>query len=140
MNTTDISEEAKQALANVAQRKAGDRLLRDGCRTSAAMQRRVLALAAEMNLPPADCKADAQARHGQINRQLLQQAQCQPRLADVRRPERAAAHEQWADEKSRGTTVQEERSEIIRLLLALPPDKQKLAFKLIREMGGNASA
>jgi hypothetical protein len=54
MNTTDISEEAKQALANVAQRKARGRLLRDGCCTDAAMKRRVLALAAERSLPPAD--------------------------------------------------------------------------------------
>ena len=54
MSTTDISEEAKQALANVAQRKASNRLLRDGCGTDAAMKRRVLALAAERNLPPAD--------------------------------------------------------------------------------------
>ena len=50
----EISEEAKQALANVAQRKAQDRLVRDGCRTDAAMRRRLLALAAERNLPPAE--------------------------------------------------------------------------------------
>src|SRR5882762_6687563 len=51
---TDISEEAKQALANVAQVKARARLVRDGCHTDAAMQRRVLLLAAERNLPPAE--------------------------------------------------------------------------------------
>ena len=47
---------------------------------------------------------------------------------------------QWADQKNRGMTVQEQRSEIIRLLLALPPETQKLAFRLIRELGGSASA
>jgi hypothetical protein len=52
--STDISEEAKQALADVALRKAQDRLVRDGCRTDAAMRRRLLALAAERNLPPAE--------------------------------------------------------------------------------------
>jgi hypothetical protein len=47
---------------------------------------------------------------------------------------------QWSNEKNRGTTVQEQRSEIIRLMLALPPATQRLAFRLIRELGGNASA
>jgi hypothetical protein len=36
MNTTEISDEAKQALANLAQRKASDRLRRDGCRDETA--------------------------------------------------------------------------------------------------------
>jgi hypothetical protein len=47
---------------------------------------------------------------------------------------------QWADEKNRATTVQEQRCEIIKLMLALPPATQRLAFKLIRELGGSASA
>jgi hypothetical protein len=47
---------------------------------------------------------------------------------------------QWADEKNRATTVQEQRCEIIQLMLALPPATQRLAFKLIRELGGSASA
>jgi hypothetical protein len=52
--STDISEEAKQSLANLAAVKARARLVRDGCRTDAAMRRRLLALATERNLPPAE--------------------------------------------------------------------------------------
>jgi hypothetical protein len=37
-------------------------------------------------------------------------------------------------------TADEQRAEISRLLLALPPITQKLAIKLIRQLGGNASA
>jgi hypothetical protein len=51
---TDISEEAKQAIANGRLVRARQRLVRDGCRTDAAMRRRPLALAAERNLPPAE--------------------------------------------------------------------------------------
>jgi hypothetical protein len=50
----EISEEAKRALADNARRKAIDRLERDGAHSNAAVQRRVLALAAERNIPPAD--------------------------------------------------------------------------------------
>jgi hypothetical protein len=50
----EISQEAKQALADNARRKAIDRLERDGAHSNAAVQRRVLALAAERNIPPAD--------------------------------------------------------------------------------------
>jgi hypothetical protein len=50
----EISEEAKRALANRAQVEARMRLVRDGCHTDAAMQRRVLLLAAERNFPSAE--------------------------------------------------------------------------------------
>src|SRR5277367_422510 len=50
----EISEEAKRALADNARRKAIDRLERDGAHSNAAVQRRVLALAAERNIPPAE--------------------------------------------------------------------------------------
>src|SRR5579859_6488750 len=49
----EISEQAKKALADNARRKAFDRLERDGAHTTAALQRRVRALAAERNIPPA---------------------------------------------------------------------------------------
>lgn len=51
---TDISEEAKQALANRQLVIAQGRLRKDGCSSDAAMRRRVLLLAAERNLPPAE--------------------------------------------------------------------------------------
>jgi hypothetical protein len=51
---SDISEQAKRAIANGAQRRAADRLDRDGRRSPDAVRRRVLALAVERNLQPAD--------------------------------------------------------------------------------------
>jgi hypothetical protein len=50
----DISEEAKEALANAQLIRARKRLVRDGCQTDAAMRRRLLVLATERNLPPAE--------------------------------------------------------------------------------------
>jgi hypothetical protein len=47
----DISEEAKQALANRQLVIARGRLRNDGCSSDAAFHRRVLLLAAERNLP-----------------------------------------------------------------------------------------
>jgi hypothetical protein len=141
MNTTEISEEAKQALANVAQRKAGDRLRRDGCSTDAAMQRRVLSLAAERNLPPADY---AKLMHKRVAGKSIHEFCSNHDVSldwlmygDLKGLQRM---KQWADEKNRATTVQEQRCEIIQLMLALPPATQRLAFKLIRELGGSASA
>ena len=50
----EISEEAKRALADLPRRKALARLERDGAQSTAAVQRRVRALAQERNIPPAD--------------------------------------------------------------------------------------
>ncbi len=47
----EISDKAKQALADLARRKAFDRLDRDGAHSTAALQRRVRALAHERNRP-----------------------------------------------------------------------------------------
>jgi hypothetical protein len=52
--TKEISEEAKRALADLPRRRAFDRLERDGAHSTAALQRRVRALAHERNIPPAD--------------------------------------------------------------------------------------
>jgi hypothetical protein len=52
--TNEISEEAKRAIAENRRRKAFDRLERDGAHSTAALQRRVRALAQERNIPPAD--------------------------------------------------------------------------------------
>jgi hypothetical protein len=51
---SDISQEAKAALANVARQMATDRLRRDGAYLMNAVRRRVRAFAQERNLPPAD--------------------------------------------------------------------------------------
>ena len=50
----DISQEAKQALADNSRRKAIARLERDGAHSAAAFQRRVRSLAAERSILPAD--------------------------------------------------------------------------------------
>lgn len=50
----NISEEAKEALANASLIKARKRLVRDGCHTDAAMRRRLMVLVTERNLPPAE--------------------------------------------------------------------------------------
>jgi hypothetical protein len=60
----EISEEAKQALADLPRRKALQRLERDGATSRPAMQRRVLALAAERSIPPADY---AKLMHKRVN-------------------------------------------------------------------------
>jgi hypothetical protein len=52
--SNEISEEAKKALADLPRRKALARLEQDGAQSTAALQRRVLALAHERNIPPAD--------------------------------------------------------------------------------------
>jgi hypothetical protein len=54
MMDEEISEKAKKSLAENARRKAFDRLKRAGAHSTAAMQRRVRALAAERDIPPAD--------------------------------------------------------------------------------------
>ena len=49
---------------------------------------------------------------------------------------------QWAKE-DHGKTADEQRAEIVRLLLALPPATQKFAIERIREIvatGGNSNA
>ena len=50
----EISEEAKKAIADNRRRQAFDRLERDGAHSTAALQRRVKALAQERNIPAAD--------------------------------------------------------------------------------------
>ena len=52
--TNEISEEAKRAIADIARRKAADRLKRDGAYSLDAIRRRVRAIAQERNLQPAD--------------------------------------------------------------------------------------
>jgi hypothetical protein len=52
--TKEISEEAKRALADLPRRKALARLEQDGAQSTAAVQRRVRALAQERNISPAD--------------------------------------------------------------------------------------
>jgi len=50
----EISKEAKKSLADAARQRAFRRLERDGAHSTAALQRRVRALAEERNIPAAD--------------------------------------------------------------------------------------
>jgi hypothetical protein len=50
----EISEKAKQALLDASRLRAIRRLERDGAQSTAALHRRVRALAQERNIPPAD--------------------------------------------------------------------------------------
>ena len=50
----EITDKAKKSLADAARQRAFRRLERDGAHSTAALQRRVRALAEERNIPPAD--------------------------------------------------------------------------------------
>jgi hypothetical protein len=52
--SNEISQEAQASLAKLNQRKAFDRLERDGAHSSDALRRRARAIAQERSLPPAD--------------------------------------------------------------------------------------
>jgi hypothetical protein len=52
--SNEISQEAKTSIAQLNQRKACERLARDGANSNDALRRRVRAFATERSLPPAD--------------------------------------------------------------------------------------
>lgn len=127
----DISEEAKRAIANGAQMKARARLVRDGCRTDAAMLRRLSALAVERNLPPAEY---AQLLHKRIMASSIQEF-CRKHnvsldwlmYGDLKGLQRM---KQWARE-DHGMTADERPARILRKLLALPPATQRAVLEWI---------
>ena len=135
---TDISEEAKQALANVAQVKARARLVRDGCHTDAALRRRVLLLAAERNLPPAEY---AKLMHKRIMMRSIQEF-CKKHnvsldwlmYGDLKGLQRM---KRWAKEDP-----DEQRARILRKFGALKPSYQKIILDWIETAAAedNASA
>jgi hypothetical protein len=130
----EISEEAKQALADVKRRKAIDRLQSDGCASMEAVRRRVLAFAQEQNLQPADyaklmhkriSTAHAMAFSEKYKVSLdwllygdLKGLQRMTREAKATPPEIPEAH----------------RKEIIQLFSALTPQKQVMGLYLLREL------
>jgi hypothetical protein len=134
----EISEEAKIALANLAQVKARARLVRDGCHTDAAMRRRLLLLAAERNLPPADY---AKLMHKRIMMKSIHEFCRKHDVSldwlmdgDLKGLQRM---KQWAKEDP-----DERRARILRKLLALTPSNQKIIFEWIETaaMEDNANA
>jgi hypothetical protein len=134
--STDISEEAKQAIANGQLIIARNRLRNDGCSSDAAFQRRVLALAAERNFPPAEYS------------KLLRKRCPMPPIVkfckkhdvsldwlmdgDLKGLQRMKA---W---KKAGMTLDEQRAEILRLFFALAPDTQRLAIQRLCELTGGS--
>ena len=129
--STDISEEAKQSLANLAAVKARARLVRDGCRTDAAKRRRLSALVAERNLPPAEY---AKLMHKRV---LMPSIQNFCRKHDVSLDwltdgdlKGLQRMKHWAKE-DHGKTADERPARILRKLFALPPATQRAVLEWI---------
>src|SRR5882724_7223057 len=134
----DISEEAKQALANRQLVIARGRLRKDGCSSDAAMRRRVLLLAAERDLPPAEY---AKLLH---KRTMMKSIQEFRRKHDVSLDwlmdgdlKGLQPMKKWAKEDP-----DERTARIIRKMHALTPSNQKIIFEWIETaaMEDNASA
>jgi NurA-like 5'-3' nuclease len=129
----EISEEAKRAVAEVSQRKARERLDRDGANSDDALRRRVRALAAERNLPPADI---AKLMYKRIyTRDIM--AFCKKHkvssdwllYGDLRGLHRMTQEAKAAPQE----TPEAQRKEIIALFSALSPRMQTVALGCIRE-------
>jgi hypothetical protein len=140
--STEISEEAKLAIANGHLFRARQRLVRDGCQTDAAMRRRLLALAAERNIPPADY---AKLMHKRV---LMPSIQNFCRKHDVSLDwlmdgdlKGLQRMKKW-ERAGSGMTADQQRAEILRLLLALAPGDQKVVLKHLRAItpGSNSNA
>jgi hypothetical protein len=129
---TDISEQAKQAIANGRLVRARARLVKDGCQTDAALHRRLFSLVAERNLPPAEY---AKLLHKRIMTQSVMDF-CKKHdvsldwllCGDLKGLQRMKA---W---KKAGMTPEERRAEIARLVLLLPLDLQQPAIDRLRQM------
>jgi len=140
--STDISEEAKQAIANGQLIRARNRLRRDGCSSNDAFRRRVLLLAAERDFPPAEYAKLLRKQRTMKPLQAFCEKHhvsldwlCDGSLQGLQRMK------QWA-KQDQGMTADQQRAEIVRLFLALPPATQKFAIERIREIvaGGSTNA
>jgi len=128
----EISEEAKIALANIAQAKARARLVHDGASSNAAMRRRPLALVTERNLPAAEY---AKLLHKRIMASSVHEF-CRKHnvsldwlmYGDLKGLQRM---KQWAKE-DHGKTADERPARILRKLLALPPATQRAGTRMDR--------
>jgi hypothetical protein len=130
--STDISEEAKEALANLQLKKARDRLRNDGCSSDAAFHRRVLLLAAERGFLPAEYNKLLRKRvpMGPIGKFCKKHDISLDWLmdGDLKGLQRM---KKW-EREGNGMTVDQQRAKILRLLPALPPAKQKAALERIK--------
>jgi hypothetical protein len=132
--TKEISEEAKRAIADVARRKAVDRLDRDGAHSLDAIRRRVRAIAQERNLQPADI---AKMMHKRISTPNAL-AFCEKHkisldwllCGDLKGLQRMICEAKG----QQAETVEAQRQEIVRLFLALPARLQSTALAGRREI------
>jgi hypothetical protein len=129
--STDISEEAKQALANRQLVIARGRLRNDGCSSDAAFQRRVLLLAAERGLPPAEYTKLMRKRcpMGPIGKFCKKHDVSLDWLmdGDLKGLQRM---KQWA-KQDQGVTAGEQTARILRKFRVLKPSYQKIILEWI---------
>jgi hypothetical protein len=143
--STEISEEAKLAIANGALIRARNRLVKDGCRTDAAMRRRLLALAAERDLPPAEY---AKLMHKRVLFPNIQRFCKKHDVSldwlmdgDLKGLQRM---KEW-EKQGRVMDADELKAELYRIgqaFLLLSPSKQKIAFDHFNQLatGNNSNA
>jgi hypothetical protein len=132
--TKEISEEAKRAIADVARRKAADRLDRDGAHSVDAVRRRVRAIAQERNLQPADI---AKLMHKRISATHAM-AFCEKHkismdwllCGDLQGLRRMTQEAKAAPPEM----TEAQRKEVTQLFLALSPRMQAVALGCMREL------
>jgi hypothetical protein len=134
MSDKEISQEAQASIAKLNQRKARERLHRDGANSSDALRRRVRAFAEERNLQPADI---AKLMYKRINTRDVM-AFCENHkvsfdwllCGDLR-----GLHRMTQEAKATPQEMTEaQRKEVTQLFSALPPRMQGVALGCIREL------
>jgi hypothetical protein len=130
----EISQEAQTALARVRHQKARERLHRDGAESLPAMQRRVLALAEERKLQPADF---AKLMYKRVSTQAVidfcekHNVSCDWLLAgDLQGRLRMAQEAKAAPAADHDVQI----FHLGKLFVSLPRQKQKIAVALIDEL------
>lgn len=130
----EISEEAKKALADAARQAACRRLERDGAHSTAALQRRVMAIAQERNIPPADF---AKLMHKRVSTGAVMTFCEKYKISfdwllcgDLR-----GLHRMTQEAKATPTEMPEaQRKEIMALFSALSPKLQAVALGCMQEL------
>jgi hypothetical protein len=134
--SNEISQEAQASIAKLNQRKARDRLARDGAHSNDALRRRVRAFAEERNLPPADI---AKLMYKRINTPDVMLF-CEKHkvsydwllCGDLRGLQRMTKEAKVTPHER----VEAQRKEIMQLFSALPPRMQTLALGYMRDLTG----
>jgi hypothetical protein len=132
--TKEISEEAKKALADLSRTKAIDRLRRDGCCSMDAVRRRVLALAGERDIPPAEF---AKLMHKRVSTRAAMAFAEKHKVSldwllygDLKGLQRMTQ-----EAKSEPPEIAEaQRKEVTQLFFALPPRMRTVALGCMREL------